>query len=208
MVVDNFDKIARFIEKNFWNYCCNEDYFWHAQIMIRHKDNPTLVNTLNKNKGNTNRSFMDIYLSSGIHLRQNRELITKICESVGARCYINLSPKCYRKAAKQAMINMTDAICTDNWKAARTAYKSATAKANVKKLFMIDYDSKDDTELYEIRNAVEESKNPNDTRKELVLETLPTKNGFHIICEPFDINRLKYDGELDIKKDALTLLYY
>lgn len=209
MEVNNFDKIIKFIKDYYWSYCCSPDYFWHIQLLLRHKDNPEIVNTLNKNKGNTNRSFMEVFIDNADHLKTNQELITKICSSVGARAYIHLCPKSYQKAARGGMINMTDAICTENWMAARISYKSAVAKAGVQKLFILDYDSKNPDMLKDIYEAVEKTKHKNDTRKELVLDTLPTKNGFHIICQPFDVGRfIKPVEDIEIKKDALTLLYF
>lgn len=209
MEVDNFDQVIKFIRENYWTYCCNSNYFWHIQLIIRHKDNPEIVNTLNKNKGNANRSFMEVFISSDSHLRDNRELISKICSSVGARAYIHLCPKSYQKAARGSMINMTDAICTENWMAARTSYKSTVAKAGVEKLFILDYDSKDADKLEIICQEVENTKHKNDTREKLVLDILPTKNGFHIITKPFDVGRFVSPVEdLEVKKDALTLLYF
>lgn len=216
MIVNNFDKIASLIKENFFEYMSYSGdssyivkYFWHIQLMIRYKDNPELVENLNKNKGNTNRSFMDVFVHSDKELLKNEEFISRICESIGARAYINLCPKSYQKAAKETMINMTDAICTENWRRAKTAFKSAAAKANDKKLFMVDYDEKNELELNMIKEAIEATKNSKDTRKNIVIETLPTKNGYHIICKPFDVGALNpIFQNLDIKKDPLTLLYY
>ena len=216
MEVNNFKAIADFIHDNFFEYMTYStdssyiaQYFWHIQIMIRYKDNPELVESLNKNKGNTNRSFMDLYIHSDRELLKNEEFIKRICESVGARAYINLSPKSYQKAAKNAMMNITDAICTENWRRARTAFKSAVAKANDKKLFMVDFDEKDQWLLDGAIECVNKAKEKNDTRDKIVLEVLPTKNGYHIICLPFNVDKLMMmDENLDIKKDALTLLYF
>ena len=216
MIVNNFKAIANLIHDNFFEYMTYTGdssyvvkYFWHIQLMIRYKDNPEMVSTLNKNKGNTNRSFMDLYIHSDNELLKNEEFIKRICESVGARAYINLCPKSYQTSAKNAMMNMADAICTENWRRAKTAFKSAVAKSNDKRLFMVDYDEKDELELNLIKEAIEATKNSKDTRKNLVIETLPTKNGYHIICQPFDIGALSQPFQnLDIKKDALTLLYF
>ena len=215
-MVNNFKAIANFIKENFFEYMtystdssCIVKYFWHIQLMIRYKDNPDMVSELNKNKGNTNRSFMDMYIHSDHELLKNEEFIKRICESVGARAYINLSPKSYQKAAKNAMINMTDAICTENWRRAKKSYISAVAKANDKKLFMIDFDSKEKWLLDSVIECVNKTKEKNDTREKIVLDVLPTKNGYHIICEPFNVDKLMMmDENLDVKKEALTLLYY
>lgn len=213
-MVNNFDIISNFINVQFPDGCWDADKFWHIQIMLRHKDNPNMVNELNTNKGNTNRMFMDVFIRDGVHLKENEEFISRICDSVGARAYINLSPKSYKKAAKQAGLNMIDAICTDNWKAARTAYKSAVAKSSMEKLYMIDVDEKSESVVNYMLRLVEKSKNPQDTRPNLHLATIPTKNGFHIICKPFNCGSVmpvvseKGLEAVEIKKDALTLLYY
>lgn len=198
--IDNSVEIGYILETFFEDYIGKkEEYFWHIQLMIRYKDNPELVHALNKNKGNTNKPFMEIFVHSPEQLKNQMPFIRRICDSVGARAYMNIAPKSYKKVAKEAMHKTTDAILTENWRAARRAYWSATGSSTgEKKVFIVDIDDKNSNIPYRLM------KEWNDRW----IDCLETKNGYHVLLKPCNIKELsdEFPG-LDIHKNNPTILY-
>jgi hypothetical protein len=93
------------------------------------------------------------------------------------------------------------------------------------KRWIVDVDSKDENHLMEIMNHINEHCRPFVNKSEIhthtsagvvisyervpkCITTIPTKNGFHIITERFDVMEFqKRYPELDIQKKNPTLLF-
>ena len=74
------------------------------------------------------------------------------------------------------------------------------------KTWLVDFDSKDIDELNRLKDIIE-SVEPKDVEK--IVETVPTRNGYHLITRPFnkkEFNEL-YNESIDIHKDNPTLIY-
>ena len=204
--IDNSVAIGRFITAYFKDYITeNSEYFWSIQLILRSKDNAELTRLLNKNGGNTNRPFLELFIHNEEELNNKMELIRRICDATGARAYINLTPKSYKKVARQALYKITDAVCSDNWKAAKRAYWSATGSTlGEKKLFLLDIDTYEGEDVAEVAKTLETIFD-----SEVILLSLPTKGGWHLICKPFDT--MKFGKEwpgIKVLKNTPTLLYF
>jgi hypothetical protein len=74
------------------------------------------------------------------------------------------------------------------------------------KRWIVDVDTKDAAEVARIMLAIELCK-PVGGHK--IITTIPTKNGYHVITERFDVMQFKSQyPDVDIQKKNPTLLYY
>jgi hypothetical protein len=93
-------------------------------------------------------------------------------------------------------------IYNGEYDAIRKVYDDACGNSRCigDKLWMIDIDTNDDKILSTITSAL------NGLNSEPKV-TLPTKNGFHVLCEPFPLNQWKQIQNVDVIKHCFTLLY-
>jgi hypothetical protein len=180
MTINNFEHIKHLIVED-------NDLYYFAQIVQRRKDVPEL----NKN------SYIvkSYYIKSTEHLEKmlNKEIIP-ICNVLNARCYINLSPRSYKRSCLEMLKKTTEYVINETYNAAKQAFDSVSGSYSIGRIFLFDIDVKQD--LTELTSQLD---NP------LILET---KSGYHVITKPFDVRNLKpVSFEYEIKKNNPTLLY-
>jgi NAD(P)-dependent dehydrogenase (short-subunit alcohol dehydrogenase family) len=77
------------------------------------------------------------------------------------------------------------------------------------KTFLVDIDTKDIKVIQKIRNFIENSCKPIRESENKIITSIPTLNGVHLICKPFDISDFKKQYPLiDIHKNNPTVLYF
>jgi len=86
-------------------------------------------------------------------------------------------------------------------------FDSVTRKLKtLEKRWIIDIDTKDESEVETIKFTINKLCRPEGDK---IWETLPTKSGFHLITDRFDVMEFKKSyPEIDIQKKNPTLLYY
>lgn len=178
----------------------SEDDFYSIQIIKRKKENPNLdINSLTK------KTF---FIKSLESFDKSLEDIKDLCKLYNARAYINLNRKSFDKAGKE-MLKRVPEIYLSGDKGIRNMKSlynrivgSINGEPRVSKKWMIDIDkedleNKDNIIKYIVRYKIKH------------YLTIPTLNGYHIITEPFDLNKHElFASNIDIKKDCLTILYY
>ena len=91
-MINNFDLIPSLLNFD------NSDLFYHLQILRRGKDHPDLPSA--------NRVIKTYYIDNNEKLDKIKQEIIDLCEFFGARAYINLAPKSYRKCTMQCIADM------------------------------------------------------------------------------------------------------
>ena len=91
-MIDNFEQIETLLSFD------DPDLFYHLQIIRRGKDHPNLVAA--------NRTIKTYYIDNNEKLSKIKQEIIDLCEYFGARAYINLAPKSYRKCTMQCISDM------------------------------------------------------------------------------------------------------
>lgn len=185
---DNFDTIRDFL--NFDNI--NTLYF--INIFQRRKDIPGLSKHAKLIKSYYIRSLSDF--------DKYKDSIIENCKLNQARAYIELNAKDTQKVALYAMKKTAELIYNGDYDVVKNVYNDScgNSKCIGQKLWMIDIDSKEINTI----NKVKEQLLSLESEIRLILDT---KNGVHIICTPFPLNKWESIDNVDIIKHATTLLY-
>lgn len=183
----------------------SEDDFYHLQILKRKKDNPGITSN--------SKMIKTYYIKSLEDLENKKEEIIMLCNFHNARACINLNRRSFEKIAFQFLRKVADQIMNRDHKACIKAYDSVCgANSNEKeKKWILDIDNKDFDES-ELLNIIENI--APQTEKSKFIAKIPTKNGYHLITNPFNVQQLRDASDFDdlkynfdIQKDNPTILY-
>jgi len=202
-MVDNFEKIIPLLKFD------SEDDFYHLQILMRKKENPHL--------GSNSYVVKTYYIRSIEYLLNKKDEIINLCDFNNARACINLNRRSFEKIAFHTLKKVTDQIMNKDFKSVRKVYESVCGgfSNEPEKKWVIDIDYKD----YVYLNQIEMTQKFNQmiqkieklieiTGKDTNIVKIPTKNGEHWICYPFNLEEFKTQfREIDIHKDNPTILY-
>ena len=208
--VDNFDLLAPFLK-----FPLVDDSFYVCEIIKRRKENPTLA---------VGTKLIDTFYLYDGDLQRKKSLIKELCKSNGARAYLRLNVRSARAVALRTMKKLAELIEQGNYKATKRAYASAAGEVNsagVDKTWIVDLDERHlpyQQTIEKIIYGLYENK----IVQLPPITKVPTVNGIHLICRPFDrmgfgiassfsgsILCLPSDiRNIDIHKDNPTLLFY
>jgi len=191
-MINNFKQISELMSFN------NDDEFYFVQLLQRKKEHPEL--------GSNNRLVKTYYIKSVEQLLKLEDEMIFFADYFNARIGINLNKRSYKKTAFHTLKKITDQILNEDYKSTRRAYNTMCGKYTTgDKLWLIDVDDKtlDPNEIIEMARV----KAPVGMDK--FVAKIPTKNGYHLIMKPFNLEGLKYTmlGVDDIHKNNPTILY-
>jgi len=200
-MVNNFDRIRdllKFPDKN---------SFYFLQILKRRKDNPDL--------GKDMVHIADYYIYSLEQFDAMEKDIIELCNSKNARAYFRLNLRDASKVAMQTLKRVVDHISSGNYKAVKSAYASCTGEyaSDPDKKWIVDVDWKDipgdiDRDEYINRIITKVQKLVYETGRDDTIYVLPTKNGIHLVCRPFNLQKFKNEYiSTDVHKDNMVILY-
>lgn len=196
MKVDNFDLIKKHI------YSSDSNEFYMLQIMKRTKDQKGY-------NGKHKQSIIKTYFISSVeYLDSKRDEIVGLCEMFNARAYINLNKKSYKQVSLKALEILAGKIAHEEYDI-KSLFESAcgqTGACDGQKTWIVDFDSKDLSELDRIKNIID-SIDPKGVNK--IVETVPTRHGYHLITRPFNKKAFyeMYNEKIDIHDNNPTILY-
>ena len=205
IVIDNFELIKSLLEFP------NDDVYYHLQIIRRGKDHPDLPAA--------NRLIKSYFICSLESLDYIEEEVKKLCEFFGARAYINLTQKSIRKTALLQLKYLSERIYNGDYK---KIWKSWNTCAGMIKgedpRWIVDIDhSIEHPNLEpswgEIADFIDKECEPhtllhNPLRVAKVITDIPTKNGYHLITTPFNLQQFKERyPDIDVHKNNPTILY-
>lgn len=187
-MINNISKIREFLKFD------NPNEFYYITVMQRKKDNNP---TISSHDGARRIRTFSVY--SLEEFDRFIPFIINICDTLNARAYIDLQRRDNVKVQLICIKKLVENI-ENGGKKTRGMYDAAVAVSpSGDKLWTIDYDSKDLTvDLYSILK---------EHGAEIYL-WLPTVNGSHYITGKFDLRWFPQIDNVEIKKQALTLLYY
>ena len=187
MEVDNFDLIRLLLDFK------SDDEFYFLQILKRKKENPEQI-------GNS-KEVKTYYITSLEQFNQKEEEIKNLCKITNSRAYINLNKRSFEKCALLCLKQVTDCIINDNFKSVRKAYTTVCGyQHSGDKIWVVDCDDMTADEVLELGIKIKS------VNQQPIVAYVPTINGYHILCKPF--NTLTLQLNLDIQKNNPTLLYY
>jgi hypothetical protein len=199
-MINNFPAI-----RNLLNFS-DPDKFYLLQILKRRKDNPDMHKDM---------SILDSYfIYSMEQYDAMEEKIVKQCTDNNARAYFRLNRRSAKQVALKTLSKIALMIESEDYANVKRAYLSAAGEhcKDDNKTWVIDLDRNEKNEpefdnyvndiIWEIQILLAETKN-NDS-----IYPIPTKNGLHLICRPFNSAKFsqKYP-EVAVQKDNPTILF-
>ena len=189
-MINNFDTIKLLLDFR------SDDDFYHCQIIKRKKEHPELRSN----------SYIvkTYYIKKYEELDYYRDEMIALAELHNARVQIHLNRRSFEKTAFHTQKKIADQLMNKDYRSVRKAYNSCCGKYSneTDKKWIIDIDTKDSDFMEEIEELLHNRLNIHDFIE------LPTKNGYHIITKPFNLQEFKkYYDNIDIHKNNPTILY-
>jgi hypothetical protein len=199
-MTNNFEQIEKLLEFT------EKDTFFFIQIIKRRKENPEM----------TNGTYIvdNFYVYDKSDLSRQKERIIVQCEKHNARAYINLNKLNAETIALHTLKKITDLIIQKQFKSVKNAYAatcgSHTSEKN--KRWIVDIDAEElpyKNEIIEIINDLHSQIKKSNYK---IIAEIPTRNGVHIISNPFNLKDFndrieKMNIKIDVHKNSPTLLY-
>jgi len=198
VMINNFDHIRNLLK-------FEKDYFYFIQIIQRSKENPDL--------GSNNRIIRSYNISSLEKFDKNKDEIITLCETFNARAYIHLNRRKWSKIALECLRHNAELIANEQYDGIKSSFETIIGRNNSEpresKTWIIDIDMNDYNVLNKIGTILNNIK---PIEEDKWIETIPTKNGFHMITRPFDraefAKYMQLQGDIpDIHTDNPTILF-
>jgi hypothetical protein len=194
---------------------------YFIQLLKRQKDNPEMT----RNMVNVDNFF--VYDLAEYYAIE--EKVVALCNLHNARAYIRVNRRNTEKLALTTLVKVSNLILSKDYKSVKNAYLSAAGENSSEpiKRWIVDLDREETwfdwtwkSFVNDIRNRIaklhtECNQNSKQGEYKMLLE-VPTKNGLHIITNPFNLQKFRQDdsttmreqlGKIDIHKDNPTILY-
>ena len=195
-MVDNLHLIKPLL--NFEKYSGD---FYMLYVFKRKKDQPEGE----RDNHQSVRTIKTYCIESIEHLDHRWDEIVQMCEMFKARAYIHIQKQNHMDVSLNMMVALAQRIQDGNTNQ-KGLFDSVVGQIKTQeKRWIVDIDTKDEIVREDIRAFI------NGLRPEgyKCICEIPTKNGYHLITERFDVLEFKKKyPEIDIQKKNPTLLYY
>ena len=177
-----------------------EGDFYMLYVFKRKKDQPEDE----KDNHQSVRTIKTYCIESIEHLDRRYEEIKTLCELFKARAYIHVQKQNHQDVSLNMMVALAERI-RNGAKNQKGLFDSVVGQIKTQeKRWIVDIDTKDINELASVMLSIGLCK-PEGPK---IITTIPTKNGFHLITEKFDVLQFKKQyPEIEIQKKNPTLLY-
>ena len=200
----------------------DEGDFYMLYIFKRKKDQPEGE----KDNHQSVRTIRSYCIKSIEQLEKRYDEIKMMCEMFKARAYIHVQKQNHRDVSLNMMVALAQRI-QDGQHEQQNLFDSVVGQLKtLEKRWIVDVDTKDENHLSEVMNHINEHCRPFVNKAEIhtisldgtetitydrvskCVKVIPTKNGYHIITERFDVMEFKKQyPDIDIQKKNLTLLF-
>lgn len=179
----------------------SEDDFYFLQILQRKKENDEL--------GSNSRVIKNYSITSITHLEKHYPEIISLCQKFNARAMLRLNKRSFEKTAFHTLINISNNMMNRDFVNVNRCYDRACGQNHndKNKKWILDVDSKD-LDVKRLITAVQFCDPEQGTEKHYCV--IPSKNGYHLLTKPFNIEQFKNMRlpEIDIQKDNPVNLYF
>jgi hypothetical protein len=178
----------------------NDGDFYMLYIFKRKKDQPEGE----RDNHQSVRTIKTYCIESVEYLDKRYDEIKQLCEIFKARAYIHIQKQNHKDVSLNMMVALAERIRNGQTKQQHLFDSVVGQIKTQEKRWIVDVDTK----LWITTHAIHQYINECRPEGEKVEEVIPTKNGFHIITEKFDVNEFKKRyPEIDVQKKNPTLLY-
>jgi len=195
-MIDNIDKIKNLLKFE------NEHDFYFLQIIQRKKDLKV------KGANNSSRLIKAYYIHSIDQLDKYYKEITTLCKVFEARACINLNKRNSVDISLEMLSRLATNIKNNHPGAASSLFNHICGEFHSEKdkKWIVDIDHKNRREINEVVAFIELLQ-PYQV-KDKFIDLIESKNGFHIISKPFNMEKFKESyPEIDCHKNNPTNLY-
>jgi len=202
MIIDNFDLIIPLLEFP------SNDNFYFVQILQRKKDH---TDGQVGGSNNNSRLIKAYYINSVDKLNLYKKEMIELSKIFNARVGINLNPRSFEKTAFQLLQKVANQMMNKDFYNIRKSYDSVCGNyhSEVDKRWIIDIDTKDRITVNKVGHFINLQHKKVLNKEYEILTVLPTKNGYHIISNPFNLQAFTAEyPNIEIHKNNPTLLYY
>jgi len=184
----------------------NEGDFYMLYVFKRKKDQPEGE----KDNHQSVRTIRSYCIKSIDQLEKRYDEIMMLCEVFKARAYIHVQKQNHKDVSLEMLAALAQRI-RDGQHEQQGLFDSVVGQLKThEKRWIIDIDMKNKDALLKIQHIINGVRPHKDEPK--VISIIPTKSGYHLITERFDVMEFeKYflGGDVpDIQKKNPTLLYY
>jgi hypothetical protein len=184
----------------------NEGDFYMLYVFKRKKDQPEGE----KDNHQSVRTIRSYCIKSIEQLEKRYDEIIMMCEVFKARAYIHIQKQNHRDVSLEMLTALAQRI-RDGQHEQQNLFDSVVGQLKTyEKRWIVDVDMNDINVVDKVQHIINGVKPYKDETK--VIKVIPTKNGYHLITERFDVMEFqKYflGGDVpDIQKKNPTLLYY
>ena len=179
----------------------NEGDFYMLYVFKRKKDQPEGE----RDNHQSVRTIKTYCVESIEYLEKRYDEIKQLCEMFKARAYIHVQKQNHKDVSLEMMVSLAERI-RNGQNIQKGLFDSVVGQIKThEKRWIVDVDSKDETELNAVKFAINKFCNPEGDK---VHSIIPTNNGYHIITDRFDVMEFKkHFPELDLQKKNPTILY-
>ena len=196
-MIDNLDII-----KTLLTFEEGGEDFYMLYIFKRKKDQPEGE----RDDHQSVRTIRSYCINSVEQLERKYDEIKLMCETFKARAYIHIQKQNHKDVSLELMIALAQRL-KQGVIQQQGLFDSVVGQLKTyESRWIVDVDTKDESELLRIMNCINSVKPYSENPK--CIKIVPTKNGFHIITERFDVMEFqKQHPNIDIQKKNPTLLY-
>ena len=193
-MIDNIEII-----KTLLNFSEQGD-FYMLYVFKRKKDQPEGE----RDNHQSVRTIKTYCIESIDHLERRYDEIKQLCEMFKARAYIHVQKQNHKDVSLNMLSSLAERI-RDGVSNQKGLFDSVVGQIKTQeKRWIVDIDTKDIQVLRNVQVTINGCK-PEGPKTKYVI---PTKNGFHLITDKFDVLEFKKQyPEIDIQKKNPTLLY-
>jgi len=194
-MIDNLEQIKQLL--NFEN----EGDFYMLYVFKRKKDQPEGE----RDNHQSVRTIKTYCVESIEYLEKRYDEIKQLCEMFKARAYIHVQKQNHKDVSLEMMMSLAERI-KNGQHIQKGLFDSVVGQIKTyEKRWIVDVDTKDEVELNAVKFAINKFCRPEGDK---VYVTIPTKNGYHLITDRFDVMEFaKHFPETEIQKKNPTLLY-
>ena len=176
----------------------SEDDFYYLQILQRKKENTEV--------GKNSNSVREFYIGNLEYLERKWSLIKALCEVFNARACLRMNRRSWRQCALRSMEKIAGQIVCNDFRSVAKYYSrvAGTYHNETPARWIVDLDENNLVLIHEIAEYI------NTLRPEgnKILATVPSKNGWHLLTNPFDVQEFNKKGyKVELHKDNPENLY-
>ena len=173
-MIDNLEQIKQLL--NFEN----EGDFYMLYVFKRKKDQPEGE----RDNHQSVRTIKTYCVESIEYLEKRYDEIKQLCEMFKARAYIHVQKQNHKDVSLEMMMSLAERI-KNGQHIQKGLFDSVVGQIKThEKRWIVDVDTKDEVELDAVKFAINKFCRPEGDKVESVI---PTKNGYHLITDRFDV---------------------